>query len=50
MSEQYQVAVTARAARDLDRLPRKIATACFELIFGLTDGGASAFMSPHDTA
>jgi len=50
VSEQYQVAVTARAARDLDRLPRKIATACVEFIFGPTDGGASAFMSPHDAA
>lgn len=34
MSEQYQVQVTARAARDLERLPEKIATACVEFIFG----------------
>ena len=30
----YRVKVTARAARDLDRLPEKIATACIEFIFG----------------
>jgi mRNA-degrading endonuclease RelE of RelBE toxin-antitoxin system len=34
VSEPYQVAVTSRAARDLDRLPDKIATACVEFIFG----------------
>lgn len=34
MSESYRVAVTARAARDLSRLPEKIATACLEFIFG----------------
>ena len=31
MSEPYQVRITARAARDLQRLPEKIATACVEL-------------------
>ena len=34
MSEQYQVQITARAARDLERLPEKVATACVEIIFG----------------
>lgn len=34
MSETYQVQITARAARDLQRLPAKIATACVEFIFG----------------
>lgn len=34
MSERYQVQITARAARDLQRLPEKIATACVELIVG----------------
>lgn len=34
MSEPYQVRITARAARDLDGLPEKIATACAEFIFG----------------
>ena len=34
MSEQYQVQITARAARDLERLPEKVATACVEFIVG----------------
>ncbi len=34
MSDPYQVSVTARAARDLQRLPEKIAAACVEFIFG----------------
>lgn len=34
MSEPYKVQITARAARDLQRLPEKIATACVEFIFG----------------
>ena len=34
MSEPYQVGITPRAARDLQRLPDKIATACVEFIFG----------------
>ena len=34
MSERYEVQITARAARDLERLPEKIATACVEFIFG----------------
>lgn len=34
MIERYQVQITARAARDLQRLPEKIATACVEFIFG----------------
>lgn len=34
MSEQYSIRVTARAERDLERLPEKIATACVEFIFG----------------
>lgn len=34
MSEHYHVRVTARAARDLERLPEKMATACVEFIFG----------------
>lgn len=34
MSQSYQVDITARAARDLQRLPEKLATACVEFIFG----------------
>lgn len=34
MEEQYSIGVTARAERDLQRLPEKIATACVEFIFG----------------
>ena len=34
MSEPYQVLITAHAARDLQRLPEKIATACVEFTFG----------------
>ena len=34
MSEPYHIQITARAARDLQRLPEKIATACVEFIFG----------------
>ncbi len=34
MSDPYQVQNTARAARDLQRLPEKIATACVEFILG----------------
>lgn len=34
MSEPHRIQVTARAARDLSRLPGKIATACVEFIFG----------------
>jgi mRNA-degrading endonuclease RelE of RelBE toxin-antitoxin system len=34
VTEPYQIRLTARAARDLQRLPEKIATACVEFIFG----------------
>lgn len=34
MAERYSIRVTARAERDLRRLPEKIATACAEFIFG----------------
>jgi len=34
VSEPYPAQITARAARDLQRLPEKIATACVEFIFG----------------
>lgn len=34
MSGTYQVQITARADRDLQRLPEKIAAACVEFIFG----------------
>ena len=34
MIEPCQIQITARAARDLQRLPDKIATACVEFIFG----------------
>lgn len=34
MTERHQIQITARAARDLERLPEKIATACVEFIFG----------------
>jgi mRNA-degrading endonuclease RelE of RelBE toxin-antitoxin system len=32
--EPYSIRVTARAARDLQQLPEKIASACGEFIFG----------------
>jgi mRNA-degrading endonuclease RelE of RelBE toxin-antitoxin system len=34
VQERYSIHVTARADRDLQRLPEKIATACVEFIFG----------------
>jgi hypothetical protein len=34
VSGPYQVQITARAARDLQRLPEKIAAACVKFIFG----------------
>lgn len=34
MSERYHIRITARGARDLERLLEKIATACVEFIFG----------------
>lgn len=34
MGEPYSIRVTARAQRDLQQLPEKIATACVEFIFG----------------
>ena len=34
MSNPYDIQITARAARDLERLPEKIATACVEFVFG----------------
>lgn len=34
MEQRYSVRVTARAERDLQQLPEKIATACVEFIFG----------------
>jgi mRNA-degrading endonuclease RelE of RelBE toxin-antitoxin system len=34
MQERYSIRVTARAERDLQRLPDKMATACVEFIFG----------------
>ncbi len=34
MQERYAIRVTARAERDLQQLPEKIATACVEFIFG----------------
>lgn len=34
MEERYAIQVTARAERDLQRLPEKMATACVEFIFG----------------
>lgn len=34
MSGVYTVRITARAARDLDRIPAKVASACVEFIFG----------------
>ena len=34
MSEPYQVRISARAERDLVRLPEKIGAACVEFIFG----------------
>lgn len=34
MTEPYRIHMTARAARDLQRLPEKIGAACAEFIFG----------------
>lgn len=34
MSEPYEVRISARAERDLLRLPEKIGAACVEFIFG----------------
>jgi mRNA interferase RelE/StbE len=34
VEQWYSIRVTARAERDLQRLPEKIATACVEFIFG----------------
>jgi mRNA-degrading endonuclease RelE of RelBE toxin-antitoxin system len=34
VSERYTVAITARAGRDLTRLPEKLATACVEFVSG----------------
>lgn len=34
MSDPYHVTVSARAARDLERIPEKIAAACLEFILG----------------
>ena len=34
MRRPYSIRVTARAERDLQQLPEKIATACVEFIFG----------------
>lgn len=34
MQERYSIRVTARAERDLQRLPERIATACVEFIVG----------------
>lgn len=34
MTEQYEIRVSARAERDLARLPEKVAAACVEFIFG----------------
>ncbi len=34
MTGLHRVAITSPAARDLDKLPEKIATACVEFIFG----------------
>jgi mRNA-degrading endonuclease RelE of RelBE toxin-antitoxin system len=34
VSPTYHVQITARADRDLQRLPEKVATACVEFIFG----------------
>ncbi|MGH3940259.1 MAG: type II toxin-antitoxin system RelE family toxin [Pseudonocardiaceae bacterium] len=33
-ADGYQSKITERAARDLDRPPEKVATACVEFIFG----------------
>jgi len=34
VSEPFRIQITPRAARELQRLPEKIATACVEFIFG----------------
>ena len=46
MSEQYSIQVTARAERDLQRLPEKIATACGEFIFGPLAGNLRRLGKP----
>ncbi|MGH3501934.1 MAG: type II toxin-antitoxin system RelE family toxin [Nocardioidaceae bacterium] len=49
MSEPYDVEITARADRDLQRIPEKIAAACAEFIFGpLADNPRRVGKPLHD--
>lgn len=45
----YRVGITARGARDLERLPEKIATACVEFVFGAVAANPHRLGKPlHD--
>lgn len=46
MQEQYTIRVTARAGRDLQRLPEKMATACLEFVFGPLAGNPQRVGKP----
>lgn len=46
MEERYSIRVTARAERDLQRLPEKIATACVAFIFGPLAGNPQRVGKP----
>lgn len=46
MQERYSIRVTARAERDLQRLPEKMATACVAFIFGPLAGNPQRVGKP----
>ena len=46
MSEPFRIQITARAARDVQRLPEEIATACVEFIFGPLAGNPARVGKP----
>jgi mRNA interferase RelE/StbE len=46
VSKPYTIRITARAARDLQRLPEKIATACLEFVFGALAGNPQRVGEP----
>lgn len=49
MTGPYTVRITARADRDLQRLPEKIASACVEFVFGPLAGNPRRLGKPlHD--
>lgn len=45
-NDPYQVAITAIAAADLERLPKKIAKACIEFLFGALADDPYQFGTP----